>query len=149
MIRRPPRSTRTDTLFPYTTLFRSVGVEQAQRFRRPLDEVAAVVLEGLHAPEVDVPEVEGRPARLHPLRQRLAGAAGRLDADRVEAGGDVEVGQLRRLAQQVAVVGREALRPVEEGVDAGATQPRQALHRGLAAQTGRPPGRESGCQDVE
>src|SRR3546814_4531521 len=25
MIRRPPRSTRTDTLFPYTTLFRSHG----------------------------------------------------------------------------------------------------------------------------
>src|SRR3546814_18127991 len=28
MIRRPPRSTRTDTLFPYTTLFRS-GAEDA------------------------------------------------------------------------------------------------------------------------
>src|SRR3546814_5499655 len=27
MIRRPPRSTRTDTLFPYTTLFRSHGAE--------------------------------------------------------------------------------------------------------------------------
>src|SRR3546814_14327825 len=26
MIRQPPRSTRTDTLFPYTTLFRSSGV---------------------------------------------------------------------------------------------------------------------------
>src|SRR3546814_17837741 len=26
MIRRPPRSTRTDTLFPYTTLFRSTGI---------------------------------------------------------------------------------------------------------------------------
>src|SRR3546814_14521459 len=26
MIRRPPRSTRTDTLFPYTTLFRSLGI---------------------------------------------------------------------------------------------------------------------------
>src|SRR3546814_7467006 len=25
MIRRPPRSTRTDTLFPYTPLFRSIG----------------------------------------------------------------------------------------------------------------------------
>src|SRR3546814_9911186 len=25
MIRRPPRSTRTDTLFPYTTLFRSIN----------------------------------------------------------------------------------------------------------------------------
>src|SRR3546814_13357866 len=33
MIRRPPRSTRTDTLFPYTTLFRSahVTVRQAQK----------------------------------------------------------------------------------------------------------------------
>src|SRR3546814_9090414 len=28
MIRRPPRSTRTDTLFPYTTLFRSIFGEQ-------------------------------------------------------------------------------------------------------------------------
>src|SRR3546814_5098225 len=30
MIRRPPRSTRTDTLFPYTTLFRSNAVGQIQ-----------------------------------------------------------------------------------------------------------------------
>src|SRR3546814_14125951 len=29
MIRRPPRSTRTDTLFPYTTLFRSPGRNNA------------------------------------------------------------------------------------------------------------------------
>src|SRR3546814_4550005 len=29
MIRRPPRSTRTDTLFPYTTLFRSAGAVPA------------------------------------------------------------------------------------------------------------------------
>src|SRR3546814_3864382 len=35
MIRRPPRSTRTDTLFPYTTLFRSLGVAELERiFRR-------------------------------------------------------------------------------------------------------------------
>src|SRR3546814_11557685 len=27
MIRRPPRSTRTDTLFPYTTLFRSAAID--------------------------------------------------------------------------------------------------------------------------
>src|SRR3546814_1689503 len=32
MIRRPPRSTRTDTLFPYTTLFRSGG-DDGQPFR--------------------------------------------------------------------------------------------------------------------
>src|SRR3546814_9817080 len=31
MIRRPPRSTRTDTLFPYTTLFRSAAVVAAQQ----------------------------------------------------------------------------------------------------------------------
>src|SRR3546814_5039993 len=46
MIRRPPRSTRTDTLFPYTTLFRSGkrtagadGVDWSARFRqRPSEQ---------------------------------------------------------------------------------------------------------------
>src|SRR3546814_4506948 len=39
MIRRPPRSTRTDTLFPYTTLFRSMiaEVDEFRRARRLLD----------------------------------------------------------------------------------------------------------------
>src|SRR3546814_4727163 len=32
MIRRPPRSTRTDTLFPYTTLFRSVDSPSISTF---------------------------------------------------------------------------------------------------------------------
>src|SRR3546814_14248550 len=36
MIRRPPRSTRTDTLFPYTTLFRSVRlVGESHAGKRP------------------------------------------------------------------------------------------------------------------
>src|SRR3546814_7205009 len=35
MIRRPPRSTRTDTLFPYTTLFRSRKEGRTGRGRRP------------------------------------------------------------------------------------------------------------------
>src|SRR3546814_21151487 len=34
MIRRPPISTRTDTLFPYTTLFRSVDVDDPRDPRR-------------------------------------------------------------------------------------------------------------------
>src|SRR3546814_16660192 len=34
MIRRPPRSTRTDTLFPYTTLFRSLGVQAFKKIKR-------------------------------------------------------------------------------------------------------------------
>src|SRR3546814_20402660 len=37
MIRRPPRSTRTDTLFPYTTLFRSVAVVVEIEPLPPLD----------------------------------------------------------------------------------------------------------------
>src|SRR3546814_5812435 len=32
MIRRPPRSTRTDTLFPYTTLFRSREISEVPQF---------------------------------------------------------------------------------------------------------------------
>src|SRR3546814_4520918 len=32
MIRRPPRSTRTDTLFPYTTLFRSFSDDEVRDF---------------------------------------------------------------------------------------------------------------------
>src|SRR3546814_13728149 len=34
MIRRPPRSTRTDTLFPYTTLFRSTNDRALRHFAR-------------------------------------------------------------------------------------------------------------------
>src|SRR3546814_13871481 len=37
MIRRPPRSTRTDTLFPYTTLFRSILLAQRHTLAVCLD----------------------------------------------------------------------------------------------------------------
>src|SRR3546814_18763393 len=42
MIRRPPRSTRTDTLFPYTTLFRSEGQAPDVAADMPQPEQAAV-----------------------------------------------------------------------------------------------------------
>src|SRR3546814_11205320 len=38
MIRRPPRSTRTDTLFPYTTLFRSRGEDLIEESLKSLEE---------------------------------------------------------------------------------------------------------------
>src|SRR3546814_13004341 len=48
MIRRPPRSTRTDTLFPYTTLFRSPVVEAVQpglqRRRGLVAEIGVVII---------------------------------------------------------------------------------------------------------
>src|SRR3546814_1123475 len=64
MIRRPPRSTRTDTLFPYTTLFRSLRAFISEwmpaRYRRPLQ--AAVLVLGLeHAVDLrdEIAQVEG------------------------------------------------------------------------------------------
>src|SRR3546814_5694865 len=54
MIRRPPRSTRTDTLFPYTTLFRSIlkAMDTGAGEARPLmsAEVARDRLQELAAP---------------------------------------------------------------------------------------------------
>src|SRR3546814_6857208 len=38
MIRRPPRSTRTDTLFPYTTLFRSDAGGRKRLFHIPMND---------------------------------------------------------------------------------------------------------------
>src|SRR3546814_14467214 len=43
MIRLPPRSTRTDTLFPYTTLFRSAGCLPIDRRRKRVGEVLPVI----------------------------------------------------------------------------------------------------------
>src|SRR3546814_12845169 len=42
MIRRPPRSTRTDTLFPYTTLFRSDIADLRRRERLLLSKDATI-----------------------------------------------------------------------------------------------------------
>src|SRR3546814_19496279 len=66
MIRLPPRSTRTDTLFPYTTLFRSgvlTALDLQQRVERLEQERYVTVL----APE----GVELAPLRQHHLPQRL------------------------------------------------------------------------------
>src|SRR3546814_15842358 len=70
MIRRPPRSTRTDTLFPYTTLFRSLP-----------QEIEVVVVPGTGADQVEAlaPQAVGhagdgelrahRPRRVQGVRQ--------------------------------------------------------------------------------
>src|SRR3546814_12166477 len=57
MIRRPPRSTRTDTLFPYTTLFRSITVPAPCRARRvPTFDCpnSFVLVPGMRQPDADV-----------------------------------------------------------------------------------------------
>src|SRR3546814_5202219 len=79
MLRRPPRSTRTDTLFPYTTLFRS---------NRPVAGATLGALRGGRLAEHLLPlrrrpvprdalAAAARDRELHPLRQaRLRPAAG-------------------------------------------------------------------------
>src|SRR3546814_8807949 len=52
MIRRPPRSTRTDTLFPYTTLFRSATAKW-------LAELDALARDGVFAGTVMGPIITG------------------------------------------------------------------------------------------
>src|SRR3546814_3148048 len=63
MIRRPPRSTRTDTLFPYTTLFRSrrreADRELAPQHRGRGEELRAGGREPLERPADEVENVGG------------------------------------------------------------------------------------------
>src|SRR3546814_15374934 len=75
MIRRPPRSTRTDTLFPYTTLFRSEGLQggdlvRRQRIAAPCarfndegQQPAAAVIEGDGAGSTGVPGADAETGR--------------------------------------------------------------------------------------
>src|SRR3546814_3261750 len=60
MIRRPPRSTRTDTLFPYTTLFRS---GHRRRGDRPAHLAPARQEDGAQKPRQDQPYGGGRGRR--------------------------------------------------------------------------------------
>src|SRR3546814_3346056 len=68
MIRRPPRSTRTDTLFPYTTLFRSAVALAVQHVsvQKILGDALAVVFE-----------------RLAQAADMFDGAGGAIDADHI------------------------------------------------------------------
>src|SRR3546814_20457544 len=115
MIRRPPRSTRTDTLFPYTTLFRSrqalqpLQIEQRDtgRFRKGDGAVSLEAREaaahGLHGKAEIVGNVApchrqrdrtGRPAPalltrgdLKPKGDRKSGVEGKSVSVRVDLGG--------------------------------------------------------------
>src|SRR3546814_15789626 len=51
MIRRPPRSTRTDTLFPYTTLFRSIDLA-FDMGDVIIDEAAEHMHDRIHFPDI-------------------------------------------------------------------------------------------------
>src|SRR3546814_16855336 len=130
MIRRPPRSTRTDTLFPYTTLFRSVVPGEL------VDDAHADAVLGLRA-AIEVGDEQrvllgdlGQEIRLQrrEMRRRHRGVVVppdrpfglRIADDELVPGG--AAGVLAGLADQRAVLGENALaasnrlRPAERRV---------------------------------
>src|SRR3546814_15231339 len=113
MIRRPPRSTRTDTLFPYTTLFRSYGeivadekVSEAQLALEPLHQVQDL---RLHR------DVERRGRLVANQELRVAGqSAGDGDALALPAGELVR--ELRAVRRRQPHLRSEERRGGQEGV---------------------------------
>src|SRR3546814_20916167 len=96
MIRRPPRSTRTDTLFPYTTLFRS-----EQRRLGGVDEVEAHVARLDPAPQLDQPVAVERlgEAVVHGLAgERVVGPLERAGEVLLAGGGSWEHGRKQVVA---------------------------------------------------
>src|SRR3546814_10224676 len=89
MSRRPPRSTRADTLFPYTTLLRSAG---------SIDVVAAGAPHhrqhlGIQQQLLERPDIAlGRPLE--------AGARERVERDQVDLAGVLHLGRVVELAHQ-------------------------------------------------
>src|SRR3546814_14056369 len=83
MIRRPPRSTRTDTLFPYTTLFRSrsraaqAGAEDVRVLHAVEHQQQRLALRGFDQPgqRILVPGLRSGVARHCALVAQAAGAA--------------------------------------------------------------------------
>src|SRR3546814_13444823 len=104
MIRRPPRSTRTDTLFLYTTLFRSCSTPESKVRSRLIEVGVSPPMAGCMAERV----VD----RLSYAQLRRLGELGRIAGDDVR---DMRVGELleRTRALQdpeiLSVVSRAAL----------------------------------------
>ena len=131
-LRLQPLVERRDDARPAALVFlerEGDGVVLAVGLERPLAGPGVVAVELGEAADVDDPEVHRLLALRHPVGEHPAGAAGRGDAEGVEAGADEEVPHLRRLAEDEVAVGRERFRPVDHLLDAGLLQRRDARHR--------------------
>src|SRR3546814_452380 len=113
MIRRPPRSTRTDTLFPYTTLFRSsVSLEQSLAMQRNVETAISKL------PEVELmfsktgtaevatdpmpPNISDGFVILKPQDQWPAGVDSKADVvERIEKAAGGQLGQLYEVSQPI------------------------------------------------
>src|SRR3546814_5411090 len=94
MIRRPPRSTRTDTLFPYTTLFRSlISKTSAERQRRRIVQFVIHLSKGSDRfSRFDA--LRKDPCKRH-RRRRQRAKRGRVAAERQHARARMEIEHTR------------------------------------------------------
>src|SRR3546814_5747545 len=111
MRRRPPRSTRTDTLFPYTTLFRSLA--------NPAGLPAIVELGGGGAEMID--EIRRHAVAADEARETLTGAdeqgGGSIAIGEFVFGGRTRASLLRGGDQRAAAIGRTE--SLDQGAGAG------------------------------
>src|SRR3546814_54267 len=90
MILRPPRSTRTDTLFPYTTLFRSAIIEQFRQQDVANEELASQAKRAIKQQEMDM--------YLQRTSDALGAASGLMKSNSKEA---FRIGQAAAIGQAI------------------------------------------------
>src|SRR3546814_14993563 len=104
MIRRPPRSTRTDTLFPYTTLFRSAASARPAVSGRPASDATARETQHARTVRDRVPPLRPPP---DPRRGRRGGAGAAAGG----AGADSRRSEERRVGKESVSKGRSRWSP--------------------------------------
>src|SRR3546814_1656985 len=109
MIRRPPRSTRTDTLFPYTTLFRSADdVGLAGRYGQDPGSAAADEQRGRGLGRLREPVVGGDPVVLALEGERPGGEAALDDGNALLHAVDTDPRGIHRDARRGVVAAHPA-----------------------------------------
>ena len=106
-------------------------IVESEDLPHPVAQPPVVGVERCEPPDVDRGEVARRLPFDDPVGQRPSGAAARRDADRIEPGPDEEAPEPGRLAQDELIVGREALRTVEQLLETGLLQHGDPMDGGL------------------
>src|SRR3546814_12098567 len=117
MIRRTPRSTRTDTLFPYTTLFRSPAADQACSHPRLDGNRAAMLAQEPLLRRHRLDRLGDDPADMREATQRLL-VGEQVGGGVVAAGLDPlpdQRGEPARFGEQLVMLAKDAARPAEDG----------------------------------
>src|SRR3546814_11911011 len=139
MIRRPPRSTRTVPLFPYTTLFRSPGLLDEAEVDQPLRDVDdRRRREAGHAREVAARRLFGQTDRLE--HDPLIIVAGALQIRARQAERQPRIACLRSAHRRLAPVATRKVTGHRWTILHPCTNARRPRH-----QLGRAPWRERGC----